>query len=203
DWDVGQLHQEQGFIAKGSLSTAKENWDIDGIAIRDHSRGERHFGKWGGHVWNYTIWPESRRALGVFSLWAPDMTPSSSIVMIMENGKTEISNDFVITGMSEPGGKPGKIVLKLERLDGSQLELHGDVLHNVTMTYVEPNHNLNGVFIDPREDLDATIADESVVRWEWPDGEVGYANFERGFRPSSLPRVDIPARPDSKFRKKD
>lgn len=199
DWDVGQMHQEQGLLSRGSMSAMGKTWSIDGIAIRDHSRGERHFGKWGGHVWTYAVWPESKRALGVINLWLPTMEPLASVVMLMENGRTEISHDFKLTGMEAPGGKPHDVELKFVRVDGSETVITGEVLHNITMTYVEPNHNLNGVYTDPREGLDATIADESAVRWVWPDGEVGYGNLERGFRPSCLPRVDIPLPPSSKF----
>ena len=64
------------------------------------------------------------------------------------------------------------------RADGSRLDLTGEGVHNVTITYAEANHNLNGAtrHLDP----DALIADESIVRWTWPDGEPGYSNFERG-----------------------
>ncbi|SNC62648.1 hypothetical protein SAMN04487881_0705 [Marinobacter sp. es.048] len=199
DWDVGSLHQEQGFAAQGTLSALGKEWTIEGAAIRDHSRGERHFARWGGHVWNYTIWPQSQRALCVFTMWSPQTESTATVVMIMENGQTELCSDFVITGMERPGGNPKKLELKIVRTDGSELRLEGQVLHNVTMTYVEPNHNLNGVYIDPREDLDATIADESVVRWTWPDGDVGYGNFERGFRPSILPRTKIPLPATSRY----
>jgi len=199
DWDVGHVHHEQGLKAIGKLKAMGKEWPIEGVAIRDHSRGERHFGKWGGHVWNYAVWPESKRALGVFAMWSPTEEPMSSIVMIMENGRTEISHDFVITGMTEPGGHPREVELRAIRLDGSELHIKGEVMHNVTMTYVEPNHNLNGVYTDPREGLDATIADESAVRWRWTDGEIGYSNFERGFRPSSLPRAIPPLPSSSRF----
>jgi len=201
EWDVAQLHHEQGFVASGYLATDTDHWEIRGSAVRDHSRGERHFGKWGGHVWTYIVWPESRRAVAVFAMWSPKLEPMSSLAVVMEKGRAEISNDFCITGMSKPGGHPNDVLLRLERLDGSVIELKGEVQHTVTMTYVEPNHNLNGVYLDPREDIEATIADESIVRWEWADGEVGYSNFERGFRPSSLPLVDIPINPDSRFAK--
>jgi hypothetical protein len=201
NWEVAQVHHEQGFAAKGEMKAFGKTWRIDGVAVRDHSRGERHFGKWGGHVWTYAVWPKSRRAVGVLSLWLPDLTPITSVAMIMDDGRTEISGDFVMTGMSEPGGNPKAVELKIARADGSELKLEGAVLHNVTMTYVEPNHNLNGVYIDPRDGIEATIADESAVRWVWPDGEVGYGNLERGFRPAQLPCTDIPLPASSRFRR--
>ena len=61
DWEMGDLHHEQGLRATGSLDALGRSWPIDGVAIRDHSRGERHFGRFGGHVWLNTIWPRSRR----------------------------------------------------------------------------------------------------------------------------------------------
>jgi hypothetical protein len=199
DWQMGGLHHEQGFTASGTLSALGESWTIQGTGIRDHSRGERHFARWGGHVWNYVVWPQSKRSLCAFNFWSPQGETTATVAMIMQDGQTELSGDFDITGMSAPGVHPNAIEMSIVRADGSLLELTGEVVHNITMTYAEPNHNLNGVYIDPRADVDATIADESVVRWTWPDGEVGYGNFERGFRPSFLPRLKIPLAPTSVF----
>jgi hypothetical protein len=68
------------------------------------------------------------------------------------------------------------------------VELAGKVVANLTITYAVPNLNLNGNWSAQRHHLDDPIvADESVVRWKWTDGEVGYASMERAFRNSLSP----------------
>lgn len=201
DLDWGGVHFEQGLRATGHIRALGREWRVDGAAIRDHSRGARDFTHFGGHVWNYTVWPQCNRALCVFNMWRPQSNSvATSVVMIMDEGRTEICSDFRITGSTEPGGQPRDLELSILRPDGSQLDLAGEVVHNVTMTYAVPNHNLNGNWGDPAYGLgDPIVADESVVAWRWPDGEIGIGNFERGFRPSILPRPEIPLPPGSVF----
>jgi hypothetical protein len=195
DWEMGGLHHVQGLTATGSLTALGRTFELAGPAIRDHSRGDRDFTSFGGHVWNYAVWPESRRALCVFGMWSKAMEPTNAVAMVMDAGRTEISADFDITGKSAPGGHPRELDLRIVRPDGSRLELEGEVVHNVSLTYVEPNHNLNGT--DGTDD--ALLGDESIVRWTWPDGEPGYGQYERGARGSMLPCTKIPLPEASAF----
>ena len=201
DWGMGEVHHEQGFQASGSLTALGKTWTIDGIGTRDHSRGPRDFNRYGGHVWTYSVWPKSRRAVGVFTMWRRDApTVNATVAMITETGATEVFGDFNMTGTAEFGGHPHDVTLSLLRADGTRIDLAGQVQHSVTMTYADPNHNLNGAALDPAfQGGDPLIADESIVAWTWPDGEIGYGNLERGFRRSMLPCPQIPLRPGSPF----
>jgi hypothetical protein len=54
---------------------------------------------------------------------------------------------------------------------------------------------------DPRHGLgDPIVADESVVAWTWPDGDVGIGNYERSERFSTIPNTQIPLPAGSPFR---
>jgi hypothetical protein len=206
DWDMAHLHQQQGFRATGAVTVPGRSWDIDGAGIRDHSRGERDFTRFGGHVWNYTVWPQSHRALSAFVMWRPGDPPrvNTSVMMIIEKGQAEVLSDFTITGTTSRGGEPHDLELRAIRADGSSLELRGVVEHNVTMTYAIPNHNLNGNWSAAEHGLNVPmVADESVVRWTWPDGDVGYSCTERAFQQSIMPSPVAPLPPGSVFNQRN
>lgn len=202
DWGMGGLHHEQGLRVTGTVTAHGSTWQIDGPGLRDHSFGERDFAEFGGDSWNFVVWPNSSRVLCTFGMWKRDNTEQAavSIVMLMENGKTEITRNFDITGKTAPGGIPHDVELHFFRADGTPVDLTGEVIHNVTITYAEPNHNLIGNHGDPRYAMkDPIVADESIVRWTWPDGEVGIGNYERGVRLTQLPLPQIPLPADSPF----
>jgi hypothetical protein len=100
DWNVGTIHHEQGFAITGTLKALGKTWSMSGSGIRDHSVGPRDFGAYGdqGHIWNYIVWPEQRRALGAFLRWRPTTKEvTTSIYMITENGHTEVGSDVRMT----------------------------------------------------------------------------------------------------------
>jgi hypothetical protein len=49
---------------------------------------------------------------------------------------------------------------------------------------MEPNVSINGAAMWHEDPL---ILTESVVRWYWPDGDVGYGMFERDYRLRMIP----------------
>lgn len=195
------LHHEQGCLARGTLTAMGDTWQLDGPGVRDHSVGQRNFTTSGGHVWNYTVWPESRRALSVLSVWLPTTQEVALCAgMLMGNGTTEITSDFDISGVTAPGGHPRELALRFNRADGSAVELTGTTVHNVTVTYADPNLNFMGNHGGPQYGLaDALVADESVVEWAWPDGEIGLGIYERARRMSSGSILHIPLPAQSPF----
>jgi hypothetical protein len=52
----------------------------------------------------------------------------------------------------------------------------------VTISVLTPSENVNGAAIGS----DAFIANEDIVRYEWPDGESGFGHAERSLRPADL-----------------
>jgi hypothetical protein len=203
DWGMGGLHHEQGHRVTGSVTAQGTTWQIDGPGLRDHSSGERDFSDFGGHAWNMVAWPKTGRVLCTFAMWRRDNPAQAavSLVVLMENGTTEITRDFDITGKTAPGGIPHDLELDFFRADGAPVHLTGEVIHNATVTYAEPNHNLIGNHADARHGFsDPIVADESIVRWTWPDGEIGIANYERGVRLTHLPLPWIPLPAESPFR---
>lgn len=202
DWGMGGVHHEQGHRVTGSFTAQGKTWQIDCAGMRDHSAGERDFTNFGGHSVTFAVWPESGRTLFTFLMWRPDDPTQAavSIMMLMENGTTEITRDFDITGKTAAGGYPRELELHFFRADGTSVTLTGEVLHNATVTYAEPNIYLIGNHGDSRCGMNNPIvADESIVRWTWPDGEVGIANYERGVRPSHLPIPVLPLPAESPF----
>jgi hypothetical protein len=72
----------------------------------------------------------------------------------------------------------------LHRDSGEAIVLNGELLHSATLSFAEPNENLNGVDLDDPGDPLALF--ETPVRFTWPDGEIGYGNLERNYRVSDL-----------------
>jgi hypothetical protein len=200
-WNAGNLHHEQTFAARGELRAGSRQWTFDdGVAVRDHSRGERDFKDFGGWVWNHAVWPESGRVMAGALMWRSGADRwISSVAMVLDNGRTEVLGDFRMTGLSSYGGHPRELQMSAIRADGGRAEVYGEVLHNVTMTYAEPNHNLNGALLVPTHGLrNQLVADESIIRWEW-DGEIGYGHVERAFRAADLPMTEVPVPPGSQL----
>lgn len=200
-WETGGMHQEQGFRATGELRALGRRWTIDGVAVRDHGRGERHFRNYGGHAAVYAVWPQSQRAVQLFLMWPRQdaSAVSASAGLIMEPGRTEICGHVSMSGLKVYGGGPRDLALSMIRPDGSRLDLRGEILHGVTTSYVEPNHSLIGAAVTSRWG-EAVVCDQTIARWHWPDGEVGYGHVDRGVRPSVMPLSSVPLPPGSPLR---
>jgi hypothetical protein len=61
-------------------------------------------------------------------------------------------------------------------------------LHGYSLTYLQPNENINGV--DLVSQPDPVVVTQSTVRVVAADGEVGYGVIERDYRPSMLPSTE-------------
>lgn len=193
DWNAGAIHHEQTFSARGELVTLGERFQFtDGVAVRDHSQGVRDFKEFNGWVWTHAMWPGSGRVLAGALMWRGGSSRwIGSVGMLYEAGRTEVIGDFQMTGLSAYGGYPRALTQRHIRGDGTEVTVEGEVLHNVTMTYAEPNHNLNGALLHPSQGRENhLVADESVMRWMW-DGEVGYGHVERAARATELRVAEI------------
>jgi hypothetical protein len=60
--------------------------------------------------------------------------------------------------------------------------------HRASLTYLQPNENINGVDLVSRPD--PVVVTQSTVRVVAADGEVGYGVIERDYRPSMLPSTE-------------
>jgi hypothetical protein len=200
DWHLGSKHHEQGLCASGTLRVGSDTWAVSGPAVRDHSVGSRDFTPIGGHVWTFAVWPESGRTVCAFNMWGRgSFEVVSTLAVVIEHDQVEILNDFRMSGSTMVGGQPSDMALDIVRSDGSLLQLTGSVVHNFTLTYGEPNFVLNGHASKSDAPGGYSIADESIVRWLWPDGEPTYAACERHFRSEMGLRSPAPVRRGSAF----
>ena len=71
----------------------------------------------------------------------------------------------------------------LRRATGELVTLKGEVLNGVTTSMLTPNFNVNGA--SPVE-VDPLNLNEDLIRYTWPDGEIGYGHSERSLRYKDL-----------------
>jgi hypothetical protein len=73
----------------------------------------------------------------------------------------------------------------LSRADESTQVLKATWSQGYSLTYLQPNENINGV--DLVSQPDPVVVTQSTVRVVAADGEVGYGVIERDYRRSMLP----------------
>ncbi|BCZ22092.1 hypothetical protein [Mycobacterium senriense] len=183
------FHHNQGFRTKGSLTAGSQRWDIDGVAIRDHSSGPRDVGQLGGLHFLLLVFPESGRVLNGLVNWRQDGRVDHRTFCTQQAGVCEVGTDVRVTGLhSVATHEPRSMDVTLQRADHSSEVLKATWLHGYSLTYLQPNENINGV--DVVTQPDPLVVTQSTVRVVAPDGEVGYGVIERDYRPSALPSTE-------------
>jgi hypothetical protein len=174
-------HQQQGLLATGRLVVSDRTWDLDAVAYRDHSWGPRDVSGFGGDAFTTVVFPESRRVACGMVIFGADGQPNLRTFYIAEGERMELiaegETPRAVDTLSNP--RTG-LEFSLRRADGELVVLTGEVLNGATITVLEPNHNLNGAALGRP---DALVLNEDIVRYTWPDGEVGFGHSERGLRP--------------------
>jgi hypothetical protein len=180
------FHHTQGFRAKGRLIAGSQSWEVDGVAHRDHSSGRRDIGGLGGLHFFVVVFPRTGRVVNGLVNWRRDGRVDHRTFCNQEAGMCEIGIDVKVTGLhSFATHEPRRMVITLRRADDSTQALKATWLHGYSLTYLQPNENINGV--DLASQPDAVVVTQSTVRVVAADGEVGYGVIERDYRPSMLP----------------
>jgi hypothetical protein len=180
------FHHNQGFRTKGSLTAGALRWDIDGVAHRDHSSGSRDVGQLGGLHFFLMVFPDSGRVVNGLVNWRQDGNVDHRTFCTQKAGVCEVGTDVRVTGLNSVAThEPRSMDVTLQRADNSPEVLKAIWLHGYSLTYLQPNENINGV--DLCSEPDALVVTQSTVRVVAPDGEVGYGVIERDYRPSALP----------------
>lgn len=179
-------HHTQGLRARGRLTAGERTWRIDGVAHRDHSSGPRDVARVGGLHFCLLVFPRSGRVLNGLVNWTRDDRVDHRTFALQEGGRCEIGSAITVTGLADyRTHEPRTLTVKVRRADGSRDVLEAEWLHGYSLTFLEPNENLNGVDLGPQPD--ALVVTQSTVRATAPDGEIGYGVIERDYRPSALP----------------
>jgi len=185
DLSWAAMHHTQGFRASGRLRAGAENWDIRGVAARDHSSGPRDVSRLGGLHFFVIVFPDSGRVVNGLVNWGIDGTVDHRVFTVFDDGRTEVGERLKCTGLEDfRTHRPHRMTLRMTR-DSGEFELAAERLHGYTLTFLAPNENINGVFLDTEND--ALVITQSVVKVTAPDGDVGYGVIERDYRPSQLP----------------
>jgi hypothetical protein len=180
------FHHNQGFQAKGSLTAGSQRWAIDGVAHRDHSSGPRDVGGLGGLHFFLVVFAESGRVVNGLVNWRGDGTVDHRTFCTQQAGVCEVGTEVRVTGLrSVATHEPRQMDITFQRADDSTEVLKATWLHGYSLTYLQPNENINGV--DLSSQPDPLVVTQSAVRVVAPDGEVGYGVIERDYRPSVLP----------------
>ena len=184
DW--AGVHFEQNIYSRGTLVIDGEKRVLNGYGFRDHSTGPRDFARVGGdRFWGF-VSPTSGRSCQGIKVWNRQGELELSTTAYHLDGSTEIINaaDIELTGLETPTGQPHDLTFAFTRPSGERITAHGRILHTVTISIADPNHNVNGALLDSEDD--PLILSESQVRFDWPDGDVFYGHLERVARRSTL-----------------
>jgi len=181
DWAA--MHHEQNCRAAGTLTVDGRSWDIQGVCLRDRSRGPRHMDRIGSdRFWGMSSPTTGRSVQGVM-VWDVEGEAMVASGSIHEGGKLElIQGDLAMTGVVDTVGRPETLTMTLERASGERIVAHGECLHCATIAVIDPNCNVNGT----PSGGNPLVFTEAPVRFTWPDGDVLYGHLERGSRLSTL-----------------
>lgn len=181
DW--AGVHHEQTTSSHGTLSVGHATWDVDGLGFRDHSSGPRDFtGVGGDRFWGFVSSTTGRGFQGI-RVWNREGELELSSAAFHADGVFEVINgEIELSGVEDTLGNPKDLELAFTRPGGEEIAAQGRVLHTVTITIGDPNHNVNGTLLGG----DPLVVNESQVRFDWPDGDVFYGHLERVARLSDL-----------------
>jgi hypothetical protein len=173
----------QGLRARGGLWSEGQRWEIDGVAVRDHSSGSRdvadisrchHF------VW---VFPDSGRVVNGTKSWRLDGTAGLSAWASQRDGECVIGSAFSYESpaLSDLATlAPRELTVEL----GGRERFSCTVQHGYVLTMLEPNININGAAHDEVED--PLFITQSAVRVTSETGEVGFGVLERDTRRSLI-----------------
>lgn len=185
DLSWASFHHTQGFRSTGSLCSPGQCWSLNGVAHRDHSSGPRDVSGLGGLQFFAAVFPDSGRVVNGLVNWGRDGSVDHRVFTVQEGGVCETGTAARVTGLVDyRTHDPHQIAITLGRSDGDY-RLEAQRLHGYSLTYLEPNENINGVCLDTQPD--PLVITQSTVRVTAPDGEIGYGVVERDYRPSMLP----------------
>jgi hypothetical protein len=180
-WSSG--HRQQAMHMTGRIQVDDRAWSVDGMAYRDHSTGSRDWAGWGGNVMLSLVFPSGRVVVAVVT-WNEQHVPGFQVGLIYENDRFEKLRAVELPVLHDLDANPRTFDAVLHRDEGAPIAISGELLHSATLSFVEPNENLNGVDLDDPTNPLALF--ETPVRFTWPDGEVGYGNLERNYRVSDI-----------------
>ena len=171
----GKAHYEQHMSIRGRIEIDEEVIEIEGLGLRDHSWGPRHWQAIHGYEWlTINLGPDFSAMVSVIRR---DPESQKSAGVVIRNGEFQLIKDVTIETEYEENGlyhKNLKVDIELE--DGSDLQIHGEVENFI------PLRN--------RRDHLQTHIGEGMTRWTCED-RVGYGLSEY------LKQVDAdPSSPD-------
>ena len=183
-WARKGVHHVQGHRARGTLRSEGSSWEIDGVAVRDHSSGPRdvsdisrchHF------AW---VFPDSGRVVNGTTSWRLDGTANLAAWASQRDGECVVGEGFryqepALTELATLAPRAPEVELS------SGETFTCEVLHGYVLTMLEPNININGAAHD--EAADPLFITQGAVRVTSPTGDVGFGVLERDTRRSLLP----------------
>jgi hypothetical protein len=177
------IHHEQNCWTRGRLTVGDRGWEIDGVGFRDHSNGARDIAGLGGdRFWGF-VSPTTGRSVQGIMIWNRAGELEFATASIHDQGTLEVINtDVTFTGIEDTAGNPAELEMTLVRPGGERLAVPGRRLHNVTISISDPNHNMNGTYLEG----DPLILSEAQARLDWPDGDVFYGHIETSSRLKDL-----------------
>jgi hypothetical protein len=104
------LHLQQAVHVAGAVHTARGSFDVENVAVRDHSVGPRDYAGLLGDNWATCRFPDGR-TLSILALWQAEGTPLISTGFVVENGDLVPVCDVEVTRLTSAIGDPRALAL--------------------------------------------------------------------------------------------
>ena len=160
----GSFHTEQIGTSKGSITVPGKTLHVEGLGVRDHSAGVRHYGKVVSHMWLHGLFP-SGLSFSVFvyrtvgnpeykaaSIFRGDGSPLEYVEILEHPEYPDLADKpgkFLSDPVADRHHRRSHVILKTSR---GLLRIDFEPLHTHAITYLDPCEELNG------------------TEWQRPDG---------------------------------
>jgi len=175
DQSWGNGHFEQHHIVTGRLSFNKENYEISGTGMRDHSWGSRDYHDIGTTTWVHGQFPKSGRAFMAVLVTGLPPKPELSLATISDHNSTKYTKSIGLPVAKSLADCDSDFEFQLIMPDGAASKVKAKILNSDRAALIGPSEISLGTYTAP-------IANhhyiDSFTRFDW-DGEIGYGVTER------------------------
>jgi hypothetical protein len=178
DQPWGSLHLEQAVRVRGQVVAREFNVEVDHVAFRDHTAGQRDYGPLDGEAWLTCAFP-SGRMFAVLEVWHAGEVSRLTTGFYYDGARFHTITDLDVPVLAGPSGTPAEFEFTFDGPDGP-LRVVCNQEHSMVFMLDEPIGMPLGTNLDR-----GLIAVEGPGRYTL-DGETALGWVERCRRVSQL-----------------
>jgi hypothetical protein len=109
----GSLHLQQAVRVRGRVRTVDGEYQVDNIAVRDHSAGARDYAHLLGDHWATCGFPDGR-VLSALYLWQTRGAPSLATGFLVDNGELHPIDNVEVQPLGTAAGHPHQVDMRFD-----------------------------------------------------------------------------------------